>query len=77
MHFLSPSYVSESREKLESEQIQAISSSKERESIEKLLTDTYNWFDEDGWEADEATLKKKLKALKEAMKVSIKQWFSS
>jgi len=61
-------YISESREKLESDTIQAISSSKERESIEKLLTDTYNWFDEDGWEADEATLKKKLKALKEAMK---------
>jgi len=61
-------YIGESREKLESEEIQVISTSEERETIEKLLTEVYNWFDEDGWEADEATLKKKLKSLKESMK---------
>ena len=45
-----------------------MSSSSERETIEKLLTEVYDWFEEDGWEADEITLKKKLKSLKEAMK---------
>merc|ERR1712168_959299 len=60
--------IGENREKLEMEEVQEISTSEERETIEKLLTEVYNWFDEDGWEADEATLKKKLKSLKESMK---------
>jgi len=60
--------IGNNREKLESEEVQEISTSEERETIEKLLTEVYNWFDEDGWEADEATLKKKLKSLKESMK---------
>jgi len=61
-------YISESREKLEQEEVQLISTKEERETIEKLLNEVGNWFDEDGWEADEATLKKKLKLIREAMK---------
>jgi len=61
-------YISESRQKLEDEELQTMSSTSERETIEKLLTEVYDWFEEDGWEADEITLKKKLKSLKEAMK---------
>jgi len=61
-------YISESREKLEQEEVLAISTSKEREVIEKLLSEVSTWFDDDGWDADEATLKKKIKSLREAMK---------
>merc|ERR1712193_221581 len=61
-------YISESREKLDQEEVQALSTEAERETIAKLLTEVYDWFDEDGWDADEPTLKKKLKSLKEAMK---------
>jgi len=62
------SFISENREKMEDEEMQKTSTAEEREKIGKDLSDAYNWFDEDGWDADEATLKKKLKALKEAMK---------
>lgn len=61
-------YISESREKLEQEEVLKISTSEEREGIEKLLGTVSTWFDDDGWDADEATLKKKMKSLKEAMK---------
>jgi len=60
------SFISESREKLEQEEVQKLSSTSEREKIEKDLTEVYNWFDEEGYEADEGTLKKKLKFLKES-----------
>jgi len=62
------SFISENREKMEDEEVQKISTTEEREKIGKDLTDAYNWFDEDGWDADETTLKKKLKGLKEAVK---------
>jgi len=60
------SFISEGREKLEQEEVQTLSSTSEREKIEKDLTEVYNWFDEDGYDADEGTLKKKLKMLKES-----------
>merc|ERR1712193_293481 len=58
-------HISESREKLDQEEVQALSTEAERETIAKLLTEVYDWFDEDGWDADEPTLKKKLKSMKE------------
>merc|ERR1712193_594939 len=64
-------YISESREKLDQEEVQALSTEAERETIAKLLTEVYDWFDEDGWDADEPTLKKKLKSLKEAIKAML------
>jgi len=62
------SYISESREQLEDEQSQKLSTSAEREKIEKDLTEVYNWFDEEGYDADEETLKKKLKLIKDSTK---------
>jgi len=62
------SYISESRERLEEEQTQKLSSTTEREKIEKELTEVYNWFDEEGYDADEDTLKKKLKLIKDSTK---------
>lgn len=62
------SFISESRERLEQEQAMKLSSVKEREKIEQDLTEVYNWFDEEGYDADEGTLNKKLKIIKESTK---------
>lgn len=62
------SYISESRERLEEEQTQKLSSTAEREKIEKVVTEVYNWFDEEGYDADEDTLKKKLKLINDSTK---------
>ena len=60
------SFISESKEKLEQEDVQKLSSVEERTKIEKDLNEAYNWFDEEGYDADEGTLKKKLKLLQES-----------
>jgi len=60
------SFLVDAREHLEQEEVQKYSTAAEREKISKLLTAEHSWFDEDGWDADEVTLKKKLKALKQS-----------
>merc|ERR1719494_1169999 len=62
------SFIFEFRDKLEDEDVLKMTSEEEREKIREKLTATGDWLEEDGWEADEETLKSKLKDLKEVTK---------
>jgi len=62
------SFIFEFRDKLEDEDVLKMTSEEEREKIRGKLTATGDWLEEDGWEADEETLKGKLKDLKEVTK---------
>jgi len=62
------SFIFEFRDKLEDEDVLKMTSEEEREKIRGKLSATGDWLEEDGWEADEETLKGKLKDLKEVTK---------
>jgi len=55
----------EFKDKLTSEEVEKLSSKEERAKITEALTKASEWLDEEGFDADEETFKKKLKALKE------------
>merc|ERR1719494_367423 len=62
------SFIFEFRDKLEDEDVLKMTSEEEREKIRGKLSATGDWLEEDGWEADEETLKSKLKDLKDVTK---------
>jgi len=62
------SYIFEFRDKLDEEEAIKMTTEEEREKIRGKLQATGDWLDEDGWEADEETLKSKFKDLKDVTK---------
>jgi len=61
------SYVVSMRGQVTEDDISKLMSEEESKNVNEKLDAAYNWFDEDGWDADTETLKKKLKELKKDM----------